>query len=401
MEVRKSHSFFDVCRTPSLACAVTLQPIDRYPQLDCSIIFSDILVIPQALGLEVLMLDKQGPVFPKPIRDPVADLERVKHLTEEEVHEALGYVYDAIRLTRHRLEGRVPLIGFCGGPWTLLNYMIEGGGTNSKHNFSKPFLYSYPEAAHTLLQRITDACVYFLIGQAKAGAQMLQVFESSGGELPPELFAEFALPYLAQIPARVRKALKELGVRSTIKVHGFVGSTDEEPRLVSDDSIPITCFPRCAPFALPWLAAFQYDTFSIDGNVSAETARELISKPRLPNIAAAPAASYERVAAWLKEGITYDAETKSLVVSETAKSITLQGNIDPCVLFAPEQVIKSRVADCCRDFNYQRHIFNLGHGMLPSHSPDAVKVLLNAVHEHAQNPRYNEEVVKSAIERAM
>lgn len=115
-EVRKSHPFFEVCRVPSLACEVTVQPIDRYPQLDASIIFSDILVVPQALGLEVLMKDSVGPVFPNPVRKD-EDVERLDLSVPTD--QALGYVYDAITVTRHKLGGRVPLIGFCGGPWTL------------------------------------------------------------------------------------------------------------------------------------------------------------------------------------------------------------------------------------------------------------------------------------------
>lgn len=173
-EIRKDHSFFEVCRTPELACQLTLQPIDRYGKLlDASIIFSDILVIPQAMGLEVLMVAGKGPVFPAPLDTP-ADLSR---LTENvDVEKELGYVYQAITLTRHRLEGRVPLFGFIGAPWTLMAYMIEGGGSKTLAK-AKSWLWKYPKESHALLQRITDIAVEFLVGQVKAGAQVKKLFE--------------------------------------------------------------------------------------------------------------------------------------------------------------------------------------------------------------------------------
>lgn len=164
--LRQEHDFFELCQDPELATQVTLQPIDHYPGLiDAAIIFSDILVIPQALGMEVLM--NPGPVFTKPLDVP-ADMAQ---LDTDRVSDRLQYVYDAIALTRTRLAGRVPLIGFCGAPWTLMAYMIEGGASKTLQK-SKSWLFKYPDASKQLLQLLTDACIAFLVGQVNAGAQV-------------------------------------------------------------------------------------------------------------------------------------------------------------------------------------------------------------------------------------
>lgn len=166
-EVRKEHEFFDVCRTPDLACEVTMQPIRRYTGLlDASIIFSDIMVVPQAMGLEVLM--NPGPSFPNPLETP-EDISKLRDVVD--VDKELGYVFRAITQTRKALNGQVPLIGFTGAPWTLFSYMIEGGGSKTLQK-SKAWLYKYPKDSKVLIQRITDVCVDYLVGQVKAGAQV-------------------------------------------------------------------------------------------------------------------------------------------------------------------------------------------------------------------------------------
>ena len=166
-KVREDHEFFEICRTPSLATEITVQPIRRYSGLiDAAIIFSDILVIPQAMGMEVLM--NPGPSFPDPLNTP----EDVAKLHGQvDVQKELGYVFEAITQTRHALNGEVPLIGFCGAPWTLFSYMIEGGGSKTFQK-CKAWLFKYPEESKALLNRIADVCVDFLVGQIKAGAQV-------------------------------------------------------------------------------------------------------------------------------------------------------------------------------------------------------------------------------------
>jgi uroporphyrinogen decarboxylase len=168
LEIRRDHTFFECCQTPALASALTLQPIDRYPLLDASIIFCDILVVPQAMGLVVLMEPQRGPVLPDPLVTP-ADFARLRENVD--VQKELGYVFDAITLTRKGLDGRVPLIGFCGAPWTLMAYMVEGGGSKTFQK-SKEWLYRYPEESKALLMRVADVCADLLVGQVLAGAQV-------------------------------------------------------------------------------------------------------------------------------------------------------------------------------------------------------------------------------------
>lgn len=169
-ELRSKHDFFTICRTPALACEVTLQPIRRF-NLDAAIIFSDILVIPQALGMVVEMRPGVGPVLPNPLVTP-SDIDKLK--TPVNVSQELGYVYEAITLTRQKLEGKVPLLGFVGAPWTLMAYMIEGGGSKTLSK-AKNWLYKWPEESKKLLDIITNVVVDHLVGQAKGGAQLLQV----------------------------------------------------------------------------------------------------------------------------------------------------------------------------------------------------------------------------------
>lgn len=162
-------------------------------------------MIPQALGMTVEMIPGKGPVFPEPLATP-DDLKKLK--SSVDVTEALGYVFEALSLTRHQIDGQVPLFGFCGGPWTLMSYMIEGGGSK---NFSKckGWLYKYPDASHELLKIIEKVSVNYLVEQVRAGAQLLQVFESWAGELSPEAFAEFSLPYLSRICTSVKMRLRD------------------------------------------------------------------------------------------------------------------------------------------------------------------------------------------------
>ena len=241
--VRSEHEFFDVVGTPELAAEVTIQPIDRFA-LDAAIIFSDILVVPQALGLEVQMVKGKGPHFPDPVRSP-SDMDR---LVDPDVHAELGHVYDAITLTRKELDGRVPLIGFSGAPWTLMAYMIEGGGSKA-YKRARAWLYEAPNAAKRLLQRTTDVIVDYLIGQVDAGAQMLQVFDSWAGLLGPKAFRTFGLPYLEEIATRVKK---------------------EHP------DVPMVIFAKDAHYALEQLVETEYDVIQLDWTMDPQAARLLV-----------------------------------------------------------------------------------------------------------------------------
>jgi len=198
MVLREKYGFFERCQTPELAAAITLQPVDIIG-VDAAILFSDILVVPQAMGLEVRLIESKGPVLPNPILT-TADLQRV---CVPDVEETLGYVFSAIRLIKEQLNNRVPLIGFAGAPWTLLCYMVEGKGSKT-FDKAKQFCYTQPLLAHTLLQMITDTTIAYLKAQAKAGADILQIFDSWGGLLSPNDFETYSLQYIRQIVAATK-----------------------------------------------------------------------------------------------------------------------------------------------------------------------------------------------------
>jgi uroporphyrinogen decarboxylase len=196
--LRTKHSFFERCRTPELAASITTMPVDEL-DVDAAIVFSDILVVPQAMGLTVEMHEGHGPLLPQPIRT-VQDLERVRM---PDVDDELGYVFDALRLSRQMLNGRVPLIGFAGAPWTLLCYMVEGEGSKS-FDIARTFCFQQPDAAHALLRSLTDTTIRYLKSQASAGADCVQVFDSWAGLLGPADFRVFSQPYLEEIVAALR-----------------------------------------------------------------------------------------------------------------------------------------------------------------------------------------------------
>ena len=193
MKLKEKYSFFERCQNPELATEITIQPVEQVG-VDAAIIFSDILVVPQAMGMEVQMVEGKGPFLPDPIK-VIADLNK---LNVPDVNEKLGYVFDALSLTKKTLDGRVPLIGFAGSPWTLLCYMVQGKGSKT-FDEAKAFCYTQPETAHRLLQLITNTTIAYLKGQVKAGADVVQLFDSWGGLLGPDDFEVLSLQYMRQI----------------------------------------------------------------------------------------------------------------------------------------------------------------------------------------------------------
>ena len=308
--LRSEEAFFDVVRTPELAAEATLQPIRRFA-LDAAIIFSDILVVPQAMGMEVDMVKGAGPTFRRPLQGP----EDLGRLVEPDVDETLAYVFDALTLTRQRLEGRVPLIGFCGAPWTLMAYMVEGGGSKT-FSRAKSWLLRTPGAAHTLLERITEVLIRYLTRQVDAGAQVLQVFDSWAGLLGPDDFRDFALPYLRRIAGAVRTAHPE---------------------------VPVIVFARGAHYALPDLVEAGFQVIGIDWTIDPATAR-----------------------------------------AQVGEGVTLQGNLDPAVLYGDAEVIRERVRRMLTAFGSGPLIANLGHGMHPDHDPAHAAAFVEAVHEESE-----------------
>lgn len=238
IELRNKYGFFERCQTPELACAITLQPVDIVG-VDAAILFSDILVVPQAMGLEVQLKENVGPLLPDPVRT-VKDLDRVR---VPDTEETLGYVFDAIRMIKQELNGRVPLIGFAGAPWTLLCYMVQGKGSKT-FDEAKAFCYTQPELAHTLLQMITDTTIEYLKGQIRAGADTLQLFDSWGGLLSPADFENLSLRYMRQIVAAIK------------------------------DEVPVIVFAKGAWHSLEAMAATGAAGLGIDWCISAEMARK-------------------------------------------------------------------------------------------------------------------------------
>ncbi|HEY8396315.1 MAG TPA: uroporphyrinogen decarboxylase [Flavihumibacter sp.] len=238
MVLREKYGFFERCQTPELACEITLQPVDIVG-VDAAILFSDILVVPQAMGLEVQLIESKGPILP----DPIKNMEDLKRVVVPDVNDRLHYVFDAIRLIKKELNDRVPLIGFAGAPWTLLCYMVQGKGSKT-FDEAKAFCYQQPETAHRLLQMITDTTIAYLKAQVKAGADLVQIFDSWGGLLSPADFETFSLQYIRQIVT----ALKE--------------------------EVPTIIFAKGAWFALGEMAATGAHGLGIDWCIKPQLARQ-------------------------------------------------------------------------------------------------------------------------------
>jgi uroporphyrinogen decarboxylase len=237
IKLREQYSFFERCQNPELATEITVMPVDQVG-VDAAIIFSDILVVAQAMGLEVQLIEKTGPFLPAPIKS-AEDLKRV-HVPD--VKDTLHYVFDALRLTKQTLAGRVPLIGFAGAPWTLLCYMVQGKGSKT-FDEAKGFCFQQPAVAHQLLQMLTDTTIAYLKEQVAAGADCVQLFDSWGGLLSPEDFETFSLRYIRQIVA----ALK--------------------------DVCPVIVFAKGAWFALEEMAATGAHGLGIDWCIQPQRAR--------------------------------------------------------------------------------------------------------------------------------
>ncbi|KAI9679916.1 MAG: Uroporphyrinogen decarboxylase in heme biosynthesis [Caeruleum heppii] len=323
-EAKGNRDFFQCCRSPEIASTLTLQPIQRYAGLiDAAIIFSDILVIPQAMGMVVEMVDKKGPHFPNPLTTPEDPQYQDLMAKQVDVEQELKYVYEAITLTRQKLDGRVPLIGFCGAPWTLMSYMVEGGGSKL-FTHAKTWVFKYPRASKNLLQKIAELCVEYLALQVVAGAQMIQVFDSWAAELSPASFKDFSLPYVRFISDNLPRRLQELN----------------QPR------VPMTVFAKGAWYALDALCNSGYDVVGLD---------------------------------WLQDPAD--------AVQIARGRVVLQGNADPGVLYGEPQAITTVVEDMVRGFGggKQGWIANLGHGITPGVRPADLEFYLREIHRVAGN----------------
>ncbi len=286
--IRSSLSgFVELVTTPDLAAEVTVQPVDRL-DVDAAIIFSDILVIPECMGLHYELIEKKGPFFPK-VLESGSDISKL--IEGKSAADKLEYVYDAISITKKKLEQRVPLIGFAGAPWTLMCYMIEGQGSKT-FSKAKSFLYREPALAHVLLEKLTLTIIEYLKNKIQAGVDVVQVFDSWAGVLNKELYSEFCIPYLK----RIRESITD---------------------------VPVILFSKGAYFSLEDIAACAPNALGIDWTM-----------------------------------------TPSVVRNQVGSDIVLQGNMDPCNLYASKEKITKEVHTISNAFG-QNHIFNLGHGVYP------------------------------------
>ncbi len=301
-EVREtSGNFINLVKNPELCAEVTIQPVDILG-VDAAIIFSDILVIPEAMGLPYEMVEKTGPYFPKTIET----LTDVNNLKIANANEDLAYVLDAIKLTKTALAGRVPLIGFTGAPFTLFCYMVEGRGSKT-FSKAKKMLFTDPVLSHILLQRITDSIINYVKAQVVSGADLIQIFDSWAGVLSPAHYNEFSLPYISQIGQAI-------------------------------DNVPVTVFAKGAFFARKEMGTLDCNVVGLDWNMDIAESRALIGPEK-----------------------------------------TLQGNLDPCVLYASFAEIEKQTKVMLDQFGKQKTIANLGHGVYPDTDPEKVKCFIEAV----------------------
>lgn len=336
LEVRKkAGNFKTLIETPELAAEVTVQPVEILG-VDAAIIFSDILVIPEAMGLSYQMIESRGPWFEKTIHNK-HDIEQLRIAEKGD----LDYVMEAIRLTKKDLNGKVPLIGFAGAPWTILSYMIEGHGSKT-FSKAKKFLYTQPQLAHQLLEKITQSTINYLKAQVEAGADLIQLFDSWAGILSPVQYNEFSLKYIAKICDALQKnkipESKEVNETLDVKVNSPSKLHPSHFTLHHSPVTPVIVFAKGAYFARKEMAKLNCSVIGLDWNMDIAESRAMVGEQK-----------------------------------------TLQGNMDPCLLYADFATIKKETEKMLLAFGPQRTIANLGHGLYPDIEKDKVLCFVDAV----------------------
>ncbi len=297
----KAKNFIEFVKTPEMAAEVTIQPVDILG-VDAAIIFSDILVIPEAMGLPYQMIEAKGPFFEKTIKTQ-SDIDAL-HIADGD---DLDYVMKAIELTKKGLNNRVPLIGFAGAPWTIMAYMVEGSGSKT-FSQAKKLMYQEPALAHQLLEKITQSTINYLKAQIAAGADMIQIFDSWAGVLGNDQYTAFSLQYISKIC----DAISPL--------------------------VPVTIFAKDAHFALANMSKLNCNTIGLDWTINPQDARIIVGSGK-----------------------------------------TLQGNADPCLLYADEKTIELEAKKMVNAFGKHRYIANLGHGLYPDLDKNKVKFFIDCV----------------------
>jgi len=309
---KRAGSFLALAKSPSYATEVTLQPLERFP-LDAAILFSDILTIPDAMGLGLYFAEGEGPRFERPLRDESA----IRALSAPDPGGELRYVTDAVREIRKALAGRVPLIGFSGSPYTLACYMVEGGGSDDFRNV-KSMLYARPDLLHRILDVNARAVTAYLNAQIEAGAQAVMIFDTWGGNLTTTGYEEFSLAYSRRIIAGLTK---ESAARR----------------------VPCILFTKGGGQWLETMANSGADALGIDWSTDLDAARRRVGK-----------------------------------------QVALQGNLDPAVLFAPPDKVRSEARRVLDAFGPgPGHVFNLGHGISQFTPPESVAALTDEVHTYS------------------
>ena len=297
----KAKNFIEFVKTPEMAAEVTIQPVDILG-VDAAIIFSDILVIPEAMGLPYQMIEAKGPFFEKTIKTQ-SDIDAL-HIADGN---DLDYVMKAIELTKKGLNNRVPLIGFAGAPWTIMAYMVEGSGSKT-FSQAKKLMYQEPALAHQLLEKITQSTINYLKAQIDAGADMIQIFDSWAGVLGNDQYTAFSLQYISKIC----DAISPL--------------------------VPVTIFAKDAHFALANMSKLNCNTIGLDWTINPQDARIIVGSGK-----------------------------------------TLQGNADPCLLYADEKTIELEAKKMVNAFGKHRYIANLGHGLYPDLDKNKVKFFIDCI----------------------
>jgi len=307
--IRERYSLMEMFKNPDLAAEITLQPVSAFP-IDAAIIFADILLPLEGMGIGFEFRENHGPVMANPVRS-AADIESLRAADPEE---DLGYVLESIRRVRAELDGELPLIGFAGAPFTLAGYAIEGG-SSPNHLLTKQLMYHEPETWHLLMEKLCDTLIPFLKAQIKAGAQVIQLFDSWVGCLSPSDYRRYVLPYS-------RRIFMEL----------------------ESEGIPSIHFGTATAGLLPLMAEAGGDVIGADWRVSLGMAWNMVGESR-----------------------------------------GIQGNLDPVAMFAPMEILKLKAIEVLDEAaGRPGHIFNLGHGLLPSTPEDAVKALTDFVHEYSK-----------------
>ncbi|MDX8406389.1 MAG: uroporphyrinogen decarboxylase [Mariprofundus sp.] len=304
--------FLSLCKTPELACEVSIQPVDIVG-VDAAIMFSDILVVPEAMGMELTFGVGEGPRFPQPIRTR-ADVEA---LPVPDPEDELGYVMAAIGLIRKELAGRVPLIGFTGSPWTLATYMVEGGGSKT-YSKIKSMMYNEPETMHLLLGKLADAVAAYLNAQIANGVRAVQIFDTWGGILSTRDYKEFSLAYMQRI-------------------------IDQLTREHEGRRVPVIVYTKGGMGWLEDIAATGCDVIGLDWSIDIDLAK-----------------------------------------ARVGDKVALQGNMDPTMLYANPERIRTEVKDILARFGQGNgHVFNLGHGIMPDIPVEHAKAFIQAVKEES------------------